>query len=112
MGPPLGRNFRGSGPHARTGRRVGFGRGRQGGQFRDCGEQLASIADGRDADLPEVFRRYMTENLVVDPVLAKGRMYLSRPRLRSHPPTSMAAPHMAQHDDPSVAPNCPAARPT
>ena len=36
--------------------------------------------------------------------------YWPRPRPRSHPPTSMAAPHMAWQDDRSVAATCPAAR--
>jgi hypothetical protein len=31
------------------------------------GEQLALIADGRDADLPAIFRSYVTEELFVDP---------------------------------------------
>jgi len=57
-------------------------------------EQLASIANGRDADLPEVFRRYITEDLLVDPVLAKSGLVLVEAET-AKPPANVhsRAPH-------------------
>jgi hypothetical protein len=50
--PTLGRDLRDFRSNSRAGRRARLRRGRQCGQLCDCGEQLASIADGRDANLP------------------------------------------------------------
>jgi hypothetical protein len=72
----LRREFRGFAPHGRTGRRAGLRRGGWSDQLRDSGEQLASITDGSDTDLPKVFRRYVTEDLFVDAVLAKSGLVL------------------------------------
>ena len=48
----------------------------RGGQLPNGGQELTPVADGRDADLPKVLRRYMTESLLVDPVLPKSGFVL------------------------------------
>ena len=58
----------------------------------------ASIPDGRDTDLPEVFRRYVTEDLVVDPVIAKNGLVLVETEIAEPPADVHAAPHLASGD--------------
>ena len=66
--------------------RASIRRRRRRGQLRDRGEQLPAIADGRDADLPQVLRRYVSEDLLVDPVLAKSGLVLPETEIAKPPP--------------------------
>ena len=101
-GPALGRKP--SGVLGRATRARGSIEKRRAGQLPDRDEQPAPIADRRDADPPEIFRRHMTKNVLVDPVLAKSRLRTrSSPRLRSHPPRSMAGLPIGAGSSPSGA---------
>jgi hypothetical protein len=75
-GAALGRNLGGFEPQGEARRGAQLHRKRRASQLPDCDEQPAPITDRRDADPPEIFRRYMTENMLVDPVLAKSRLVL------------------------------------
>src|ERR1700722_5508576 len=96
-GAALGRNLGGFGPQGEARCQARLHRKRRGSQLPDCDEQPAPITDGRDANPPEVFRRYMTENVLVDPVLAKGRRILVETEL-AKPPAEVhgRAPHRFQ----------------
>jgi hypothetical protein len=69
--------------------------GRIGNGSGDCVEQEKPIAKSMESDFLEVIVGQTRQQMRVDFVVPEIRLVLAEPETRSHPPTSMAAPHMA-----------------